>query len=138
MVNELRAPTQWRYERIVIFSIVVALVLYFIVAIAGYATYGSDIEDNILINYPSEYCAKCAGNSLLYLVPQIIHITIARPLILPPTPPQLFLSCVFIQFRECSCQCCPGVGVSPGRLLIPIALPPRETIGSSAVEADGC
>jgi len=52
IVNELKNPTQRRVDTVFIFSIGCALLLYLVVAIEGYATYGNDVKGNILLNYP--------------------------------------------------------------------------------------
>ena len=56
VVNELKKPTLKRINGVVYMSIATALSLYAIVAGAGYATYGSEVESNILVNYPSKFC----------------------------------------------------------------------------------
>lgn len=42
--NELRSPSQGRLNTVIYWSIVIAFVLYALVAGAGYATYGSDVS----------------------------------------------------------------------------------------------
>ena len=52
IVNEVKKPTQGRVDAVIAFSIGCALLLYLVVAIEGYATYGNDVKGNILLNYP--------------------------------------------------------------------------------------
>ena len=52
IVNELQNRTQQRLNKIINFSIGFALVLFSIVAIEGYRTYGSNVKGDILLNYP--------------------------------------------------------------------------------------
>ena len=54
VVNELRNPTIKRYNTVIYMSIATALVLYCVVAGAGYSTYGDNVESNILVSYPSK------------------------------------------------------------------------------------
>lgn len=53
VVNELKNPTIKRFNYVIYLSIATAFSLYSIVAGAGYATYGDEVESNILINYPN-------------------------------------------------------------------------------------
>lgn len=52
IVNELKKPTQQRVDTVFVFSIGCALLLYLVVSIEGYATYGNYVKGNILLNYP--------------------------------------------------------------------------------------
>jgi amino acid permease len=52
-VNEIRNPTQKRIDGVSVASITTAFVIYMIVAIAGFYTYGDQVQSNILISYPS-------------------------------------------------------------------------------------
>ena len=52
IVNELQRPTQWRVNTVIIAAIASAFLLYMIVAIEGYRTYGSNVKGDILLNYP--------------------------------------------------------------------------------------
>ena len=52
VVNELRQPTQRRFDTISWASIGTAGLIYATVAAGGYVTYGSDVESNVLMNYP--------------------------------------------------------------------------------------
>lgn len=118
MVNELRVPTQYRYDRIVMISILTALFLYAVVALAGYQTYGSDVEDNILINYPSKgttlFSSLHTSTTTIYIG---MYVT-------------FWLCC-----RECSGQCGPSECISPSGLLLPLAVPPSPPLGNGPVEA---
>lgn len=51
-MNELRRPSQQRYDNIIWASILTAAVIYATVAAGGYVTYGSDVDSNVLMNYP--------------------------------------------------------------------------------------
>jgi amino acid permease len=52
IVNELQNRTQERLNAIVFASIGFALVIFYIVAIEGYHTFGSNVRGDILLNYP--------------------------------------------------------------------------------------
>jgi amino acid permease len=52
-VNEIRNPTQKRIDGVSVASITTAFTIYMIVAIAGFYTYGDQVQSNILISYPS-------------------------------------------------------------------------------------
>eukprot|EP00568_Trieres_chinensis_P002553 CAMPEP_0183303204 /NCGR_PEP_ID=MMETSP0160_2-20130417/8733_1 /TAXON_ID=2839 ORGANISM="Odontella Sinensis, Strain Grunow 1884" /NCGR_SAMPLE_ID=MMETSP0160_2 /ASSEMBLY_ACC=CAM_ASM_000250 /LENGTH=512 /DNA_ID=CAMNT_0025466081 /DNA_START=11 /DNA_END=1549 /DNA_ORIENTATION=+ len=52
IVNEIQQRTQRRLDFVIIAAISFALVLFFIVAIEGYLTYGSEVKGDILLNYP--------------------------------------------------------------------------------------
>jgi amino acid permease len=52
VVNELKRPTHRRVSTVVATAIGCALILYFIVAIEGYRTFGDNVKGNILLNYP--------------------------------------------------------------------------------------
>ncbi|CAM9196957.1 unnamed protein product, partial [Ectocarpus fasciculatus] len=53
VINELRNPTQDRIDSVFMCSIATTFLVYGTVAMCGYATYGNNIEPDILINYPS-------------------------------------------------------------------------------------
>lgn len=55
MVNELKMPSQNRFNIIIFFSVVVAWFVYIVTASAGYITYGSLIKPDLLNNYPGKY-----------------------------------------------------------------------------------
>lgn len=52
IVNELQDRTQVRLNVVIFASIGFALVLFYIVAIEGYHTFGSNVRGDILLNYP--------------------------------------------------------------------------------------
>jgi amino acid permease len=54
VVHELRNPTQARVDAITSGAIGTALVVYGVIAVAGFFTYGTEVESNILVSYPSE------------------------------------------------------------------------------------
>lgn len=53
VTNELRDPSQRRLDSVFAASIGTAVVLYFIVAVAGYSTYGNLVSADLLKRYPS-------------------------------------------------------------------------------------
>lgn len=53
IVNELQHRTQERLNWIIFASIGFALILFYVVAIHGYNTFGSNVQGDILLNYPS-------------------------------------------------------------------------------------
>ena len=52
VVNELRNPTQKRFDTIAGSAITSAGSIYVAVAVAGFLTYGTEVESNILVSYP--------------------------------------------------------------------------------------
>lgn len=52
VVNELRKPSQQRFDSVINCSIATALFVYATVSICGYSTYGDEVLSNILMNYP--------------------------------------------------------------------------------------
>eukprot|EP00550_Attheya_septentrionalis_P000212 CAMPEP_0198290390 /NCGR_PEP_ID=MMETSP1449-20131203/8285_1 /TAXON_ID=420275 /ORGANISM="Attheya septentrionalis, Strain CCMP2084" /LENGTH=655 /DNA_ID=CAMNT_0043988895 /DNA_START=207 /DNA_END=2174 /DNA_ORIENTATION=+ len=52
VVNEMERPTLRRINVVIFISIGSALVLYLVVAVEGYRTYGSHVLGDILLNYP--------------------------------------------------------------------------------------
>mmetsp|Transcript_19654 Transcript_19654/g.39845 ORF Transcript_19654/g.39845 Transcript_19654/m.39845 type:complete len:641 (+) Transcript_19654:1354-3276(+) len=52
IANELRNRTQARMDQVIYLTTIIAMVLYGSVSIAGYITFGSNVEGNILLNYP--------------------------------------------------------------------------------------
>ena len=55
IVNELQNRTEERLNVIVFISIGFALVLFYVVAIEGYRTFGSNVRGDILLNYPENF-----------------------------------------------------------------------------------
>lgn len=68
IVNELKDPTIARFDIICWSAIGSAFAMYAIVAACGYATYGDDVEDNILINYPNNPLTSTARVAVSLLV----------------------------------------------------------------------
>mmetsp|Transcript_5018 Transcript_5018/g.7666 ORF Transcript_5018/g.7666 Transcript_5018/m.7666 type:complete len:462 (+) Transcript_5018:83-1468(+) len=60
VVNEIRNPSQQRYDNVAASSIFTALTIYTIVAIAGFFTYGDSVDSNILISYPKTHLTSVA------------------------------------------------------------------------------
>ena len=58
--NEMIAPTLKKLDIVWFSSIGSALVLYSVVAVCGYATYGDNIRSDLLINYPENALLSCA------------------------------------------------------------------------------
>lgn len=52
IVNELKNATRKRVDTVFVSAILLALILYLVVAIEGYRTYGSEVKGDILLNYP--------------------------------------------------------------------------------------
>ena len=53
IVNELHNRTQERLNWIIILSIGFSLLLFYVVAVEGYRTFGSNVKGDILVNYPT-------------------------------------------------------------------------------------
>ena len=79
ITNELKRPTQQRVNRVIIISISSALILYMIVAIEGYRTYGSEVKGDILLNYPQ------TGLVTMMRIGIAIMVILSYPLQLDPS-----------------------------------------------------
>eukprot|EP00622_Pseudochattonella_farcimen_P000142 FR734582.1.p1 GENE.FR734582.1~~FR734582.1.p1 ORF type:complete len:346 (+),score=50.95 FR734582.1:117-1040(+) len=51
ITNEIATPTRERVDSVIGFSIGLAICVYVIVAVSGYATFGDAVESDILVNY---------------------------------------------------------------------------------------
>lgn len=60
VVNELRNPTQARFDAVSGCAIVTSGSIYLVVAVAGFLTYGTEVESNILISYPKTKLTSAA------------------------------------------------------------------------------
>lgn len=52
VTNEIRRPSTRRYRSVMIGAVVLTTVLYTTVALAGYSTYGHNVQSNVLQSYP--------------------------------------------------------------------------------------
>jgi|AntRauTorckE5430_2_1112549.scaffolds.fasta_scaffold10125_1 amino acid permease len=77
--NELKRPTQQRIDKVIILAISSALILYMIVAIEGYRTYGSEVKGDILLNYPQ------TGLVTMMRIGIAIMVILSYPLQLDPS-----------------------------------------------------
>ena len=71
VINELKRPTQNRYDSVFGYSTLTGAVFYFIVAMAAYFTYGDHVESNILKSYPRS--ATISVCRLLICFVEILH-----------------------------------------------------------------
>lgn len=55
IVNELHAVSVERCNRVVFYAVGTAVSVYLVIANFGYSTYGSNVESNILVSYPSKF-----------------------------------------------------------------------------------
>ena len=53
-MNELKEPTQLRFDTVFALAMVVAFLLYAAVAAAGYSTFGDKVDSDVLVSYPSK------------------------------------------------------------------------------------
>ena len=77
--NELKRPTPERVNKVIILAISSALILYMIVAIEGYRTYGSEVKGDILLNYPQ------TGLVTMMRIGIAIMVILSYPLQLDPS-----------------------------------------------------
>lgn len=73
--NELHDPTPKRINSVIIISISTALFVYLSIAILGYITYGNEVLDNIIENYPKDSIFATIGRIFI-----AIHVAFAVPL----------------------------------------------------------
>lgn len=78
VVNELRNPVQSRVDTVTVASLATALCVYILVAVAGFTTYGDNVESNILISYP-----KTAVTSIARLFVSLL-VAFSYPLVVHP------------------------------------------------------
>lgn len=68
VVNELRDPTPTRINIVITTAVGVALCVYFTAAGCGYVTFGSEVDSDILVNYPKTYLISLARLMVCLLV----------------------------------------------------------------------
>merc|ERR1711862_757175 len=68
VVNEISNRSQRRVDAVIILTIITAIIIYFIVAIEGYNTYGSQVKGDILLNYPQTLMVSCMRIALAIMV----------------------------------------------------------------------
>jgi amino acid permease len=68
IVNELRNPTIERINLVFVASICTAIVIYIIMASAGYLAYGNTVKPNILVSYPNTNLISIARISISLVV----------------------------------------------------------------------
>lgn len=99
----MASPTIERCNKVIGSALVTAMVLYSMVAGAGYVTYGNMVQSNILVNYP------CKMNAVIYF-----------------TLSYIFLLPVFVFGTDSHIldKCGAGCGVCTCCLLLPTAMCP--------------
>lgn len=68
VVNELRVPTMARINGVILLSVAIALLLYSVVALSGYLTYGQKVQADILLSYPPDSPWVSAARAALAVV----------------------------------------------------------------------
>jgi len=68
IANELVAPTKSRIRGISFYAILSAGVLFFLVALCGYCTYGDSMKTDLLRNYPQVPIITCARIMISFIV----------------------------------------------------------------------
>jgi len=68
VVNEISNRSQRRVDTVIVLTIISALLIYFIVSIEGYNTYGSQVKGDILLNYPETLIVSCMRVALAIMV----------------------------------------------------------------------
>ena len=71
IVNELYNATRSRVDCVLFTAIGLALILYIVVAIEGYRTYGSEVKGDILLNYPQTGLVTMVSSWMKYC--SVIH-----------------------------------------------------------------
>lgn len=79
VVNELQARTQSRLNTVIASSIGIALVVFYIVAMEGYFTFGSLTRGDVILNYPETF------NVTLLRICIAVMLTLHYPLQLDPS-----------------------------------------------------
>ena len=68
VTNEIERPSMTRINTVVVGAIFTAFCVYMIVAGAGYSTYGSEVDPDILVNYPKTFLTSIARLFVSFLV----------------------------------------------------------------------
>lgn len=61
-------PTPRRIRGVIVTSVATCLGVYFLVALFGYFTYGEEVEDNIVNNYPVDHAAVTVGRVFISIL----------------------------------------------------------------------
>ena len=93
VINELKRPTQDRYDRVFLYAVSTGGMFYLIVAMSAYFTFGDLTQSNILKSYPRNYTMSTC--KLLICLVEILHF----PLQINPgkyLSKLMYITCVFI------------------------------------------
>ena len=71
IVNELKHPSQYRYDNVFGCAVLTGGIFYLIVGVSAYSTYGDDVQSNILKSYPRS--ATMSICKLLICFVEILH-----------------------------------------------------------------
>lgn len=91
VVNEISNRSQKRVDIVIALTIISALLIYSIVSINGYHTYGSEVKGDILLNYPETFMVSCMRIALS------IMVLLSYPLQLDPSR-----RCITSMVNSCS------------------------------------
>lgn len=72
--NELLDPTPVRINSVIVISVVTSFVVYCFIGLFGYYTYGTEVADNIMENYPTDVFVT-VGRIVV-----AIHVAVAYPM----------------------------------------------------------
>merc|ERR1712151_233091 len=68
VVNEISSRSQKRVDTVIVLTMISALLIYSIVSIEGYNTYGSEVKGDIMLNYPETFMVSCMRIALAIMV----------------------------------------------------------------------
>ena len=68
VTNEIHRPTPERINTVIVMSVGISFVIYILVAACGYGTYGSNVDPDILVNYPRTTLTSIARMFVCFLV----------------------------------------------------------------------
>jgi len=68
VVNEISNRSQSRINIVIATAIISALILYFVISIEGYRTYGSEVKGDIILNYPQTLPVSLMRMSIAFMV----------------------------------------------------------------------
>jgi len=68
VVNEISNRSQARIDIVIVISVTTALILYLIVSVEGYRTYGSEVKSDIILNYPQTLPVSLMRIAIAFMV----------------------------------------------------------------------
>jgi amino acid permease len=68
VVNEIKSHSQRRVDMVIKLAISFAVIVYLVISLSGYYTFGSEVLDNILLNFPKNHLLTFSRIFVVFLV----------------------------------------------------------------------